>query len=152
MRELQKTENQMRKINSIILHCSATSEGKHIDTETIRQWHLQRGWDDIGYHYVIELDGSIHKGRDEGTIGAHCFGHNTDSIGICYVGGLTSDGKQPKDTRTEEQKKSLYKLTKDLQDKYNIPLSEIHCHNEFANKACPSFSIETFKEELINQG
>lgn len=89
-----------RNIIEIIVHCSATPEGKDFTVEQIRQWHLQRGFTDIGYHYVIYRDGSIHKGRDESIIGAHCTGHNTISIGICYIGGMDSANKNPKDTRT----------------------------------------------------
>lgn len=140
----------MRKITSIILHCAATPEGKDIKTSDIKQWHLKQGWSDIGYHYVIELDGSIHYGRPESTIGAHCKGYNNFSIGICYVGGLTSDGKKAKDTRTEAQKKSLYKLVNELMNKYNLTLSDVHCHNEYAKKDCPSFNITTFRNEIKN--
>jgi N-acetylmuramoyl-L-alanine amidase len=126
-----------RNIKELIVHCSATPEGKDYSVDTIRQWHLQRGFSDIGYHYVIYRDGSIHIGRDESIIGAHCTGHNTNSIGVCYIGGCASDGKTPKDTRTTEQKQSLVKLLKELKTKY--PQASIHSHKDFANKACPSF-------------
>ena len=126
-----------RNIKELIVHCSATPEGKDYSVDTIRQWHLQRGFSDIGYHYVVYRDGSIHIGRDESIIGAHCTGHNTNSIGICYIGGCASDGKTPKDTRTTEQKQSLVKLLKELKTKY--PQASIHSHKDFANKACPSF-------------
>ena len=126
-----------RTIKELIVHCSATPEGKDYSIDTIRQWHLQRGFSDIGYHYVIYRDGSIHIGRDESIIGAHCTGHNTNSIGVCYIGGCASDGKTPKDTRTTEQKQSLVKLLKELKTKY--PQASIHGHRDFSNKACPSF-------------
>lgn len=126
-----------RNIKELIVHCSATPEGKDYSVDTIRQWHLQRGFSDIGYHYVVYRDGSIHIGRDESIIGAHCTGHNTNSIGICYIGGCASDGKTPKDTRTTEQKQSLVKLLKELKTKY--PQASIHSHKDFTNKACPSF-------------
>lgn len=126
-----------RNIKELIVHCSATPEGKDYSVDTIRQLHLQRGFSDIGYHYVIYRDGSIHIGRDESIIGAHCTGHNTNSIGVCYIGGCASDGKTPKDTRTTEQKQSLVKLLKELKTKY--PQASIHGHRDFANKACPSF-------------
>lgn len=126
-----------RNIKELIVHCSATPEGKDYSVDTIKQWHLQRGFSDIGYHYVIYRDGSIHIGRDESIIGAHCTGHNTNSIGVCYIGGCASDGKTPKDTRTTEQKQSLVKLLKELKAKY--PQASIHGHRDFANKACPSF-------------
>lgn len=126
-----------RNIKELIVHCSATPEGKDFTVSQIREWHLQRGFSDIGYHYVIYRDGSIHIGRDESIIGAHCTGHNTNSIGVCYIGGCASDGKTPKDTRTTEQKQSLVKLLKELKTKY--PQASIHGHRDFANKACPSF-------------
>ena len=126
-----------RTIKELIVHCSATPEGKDYSVDTIRQWHLQRGFSDIGYHYVIYRDGSIHIGRDESIIGAHCTGHNTNSIGVCYIGGCASDGRTPKDTRTTEQKQSLVKLLKELKTKY--PKASIHGHRDFSSKACPSF-------------
>ena len=126
-----------RTIKELIVHCSATPEGKDYSVDTIRQWHLQRGFSDIGYHYVIYRDGSIHIGRDESIIGAHCTGHNTNSIGVCYIGGCAFDGKTPKDTRTTEQKQSLVKLLKELKTKY--PQASIHGHRDFSSKACPSF-------------
>lgn len=126
-----------RKIKEIIVHCSATPEGKDYSVDTIRKWHLQRGFSDIGYHYLIHLDGSISKGRDESIIGAHCVGHNAYSIGVCYIGGVDKDGKIPKDTRTIAQKQSLLDLLKKLKDKYKE--ASIHSHRDYANKACPSF-------------
>ena len=129
-----------RNIKEIIVHCSATPEGKDFTVAQIKQWHLQRGFSDIGYHYVIYRDGSIHLGRSEAVSGAHCTGHNTISIGICYIGGCASDGKTPKDTRTPAQKAALIKLLKELKAKY--PKATIHGHREFANKACPSFDAK----------
>lgn len=137
-----------RQIKELIIHCSATPEGKDYTVDTIRQWHLQRGFSDIGYHFVIYRDGSIKEGRNVNTVGAHCTGHNSNSIGICYIGGCDASGKIAKDTRTDAQKKSLVKLVKDLMIKYGLSKSQIHGHYEFANKACPSFKIESFKNEL----
>lgn len=127
----------MRDIKEIIVHCSATPEGKDFTVSDIKKWHLQRGFSDVGYHYVIYRDGSINKGRDESIIGAHCTGHNKYSIGVCYIGGVKADGKTPKDTRTEAQKNSLLTLLRELKAKY--PKASIHSHRDYANKACPSF-------------
>lgn len=139
----------MRKIDKIIIHCSATPEGKDVKTETIRDWHINGNhWNDIGYHYVIELDGSIHEGRKENVIGAHCYGQNANSIGICYVGGVAKDGKTPKDTRTPEQKKALIKLVKSIMQKYKLKPNCVYGHYNFAKKACPSFKIGPFRNEL----
>lgn len=129
----------MRKIDKIILHCAATKEGQHFTVEDIDRWHKQRGFNKIGYHFVIYLDGSVHKGRDIAEIGAHCLGQNANSIGICYIGGLDANGK-PKDTRTDAQKAALKTLVDDLSVKY--PSATIHGHNEFANKACPCFDVK----------
>ena len=84
----------MRKINKIIIHCSATPEGREVSVDTIRKWHLKRRFSDIGYHYVIGLDGTIHKGRPIEKVGAHCSYENIGSIGICYVGGMSKDMKK----------------------------------------------------------
>ena len=130
-----------RKIDKIIIHCSATREGQHIDVDTIRDWHTNgRGWSDIGYHYVIYLDGTVHPGRPVEKSGAHTKGQNANSIGICYIGGVETDGKTPKDTRTPEQKAALDNLLFVLTDIFTN--TTIHGHNEFAAKACPSFDVQ----------
>ena len=131
----------MRKIDEILVHCAATPEGKNFTVEDIDRWHKARGFKKIGYHFVIYNDGSIHKGRDIEEVGAHCTGHNSRSIGICYIGGVAKDGKTPKDTRTEPQKIALLELLKELKVKY--PKAEIYGHRDFANKACPSFDAKT---------
>lgn len=133
----------MRKITKIIIHCAATPEGKDYTVEQIRNWHVKgRGWKDIGYHYVIYRDGSVHNGRPVEQIGAHTSGQNANSIGICYIGGITNDGKKtPKDTRTPAQKLALVQLIKKLKELYGGTIT-IHGHNEFANKACPSFKVK----------
>ena len=136
----------MRKINKIILHCSATPEGRQHDVADIRRWHLKRGFNDIGYHYLIHIDGTIEEGRPLNKQGAHCSGQNRGSIGICYVGGMSKDMKKAKDTRTQAQKDSLIKLMHELIYKYNKDMT-IHGHNEYANKACPSFNVQ---EEYAN--
>lgn len=129
---------KMRKIDKIIIHCSATSEGVAFFARDIDRWHKERGFKKIGYHYVIDLDGTVEKGRDEDEIGAHCTGENSNSIGICYIGGLDSTGKKAKDTRTLQQKAALWWLICELWKKYGyIP---VHGHNEYANKACPCFN------------
>mgnify|MGYP003624171788 FL=1 len=137
----------MRSLQKIIIHCSATPEGRDVQTKEIKQWHLDRGWSDIGYHFVIQLDGSIHDGRPVELSGAHAKGHNADSIGICYVGGVDEDG-EPKDTRGTEQVSSLLDLVLDLRASYGKQMS-VHGHNEFSEKACPSFDVQ---EEFQNIG
>lgn len=126
-----------RKITEIIVHCSATAEGRDFTIADITRWHKQRGFSTIGYHYVVYRDGSVHNGRDIDVSGAHCTGHNANSIGVCYIGGCAADNLTPKDTRTSAQKESLLKLLKKLRTLY--PKAKIHGHRDFANKACPSF-------------
>jgi len=130
----------MRELNRIMLHCSATKEGKDYSVETIRDWHVKgRGWSDIGYHWVIRLDGSIEVGRPLEKSGAHTKGHNKDSVGVCYIGGCDADGK-PKDTMNPEQEKAWRMIVLSLRTLYGD--LTIHGHNEFAKKACPSFIVK----------
>lgn len=131
----------MRPIDSIIIHCSATPEGKHFTAADIRRWHKAQGWSDIGYHYVILLDGTVQEGRPISQPGAHCKGMNARSIGICYIGGLSADGKTPKDTRTTAQKAAMHALVERLARQYGLTAAQIHGHNEYAAKACPSFNV-----------
>ena len=128
----------MRKITELIIHCSATPEGKDYTVADIDRWHKARGFKMIGYHYVIYRDGSIHTGRPLEMVGAHCTSHNAHSIGICYIGGLDRSGN-PKDTRTQVQKDVLWSLVKSLQKRF--PDATVHGHREFANKACPCFEV-----------
>lgn len=138
----------MRDINRIIIHCSATPEGRDIDAATIRGWHVnERKWSDIGYHYVIKLNGEIESGRPLDISGAHVKGHNADSIGICYIGGMDED-MNPKDTMLECQEESLRELIFSLRMVWDKHLT-LHGHNEYASKACPSFKVsEKFKDIL----
>lgn len=136
----------MREIKEIIIHCADTPEGRNDTAADIRRWHKAKGWSDIGYHYIIDLDGTIEAGRDIEVIGAHCNGHNTNSIGICYVGGCDKNLK-PKDTRTEAQKASLLLLLKYLRQRY--PKAKIYGHRDFNNtKPCPSFDAKSEYAEL----
>lgn len=128
----------MRNINKIIVHCSATPEGKDFSVADIRRWHLQRGFADIGYHFVIYRDGSVNIGRPLHKSGAHCSGHNKNSIGVCYIGGCETHTQKPKDTRTSAQKDSLVRLITELRQQF--PNASVHGHNQFANKACPCFN------------
>lgn len=134
-----------RRITEIIVHCTATPEGRSYTVGDIRKWHRQKGWSDIGYHYVVYLDGSIHEGRSVDMIGAHTVNHNAHSIGVCYVGGVDSQ-MRAKDTRTEVQKDSLVKLLKELKKIY--PTARIYGHRDFAAKACPSFDAKTEYKDI----
>ena len=134
----------MRTITEIIIHCTATRPNAICTVESIRRYHRSLGWHDIGYHYVIYLDGSVHTGRPVEQPGAHTEGHNAQSIGIAYVGGLDADGHAA-DTRTEAQRLALLQLVKDLKEEH--PITSIHGHNEFANRACPCFDVQQWRRE-----
>ncbi len=136
-------------ITEIIVHCSATREGADFHASDIDRWHKRRGYKKIGYHYVVTLDGSIEGGRLENEVGAHCVGHNSNSIGVCYIGGLSADGKAATDTRTDAQKKALEQLLRHLVKKY--PQATIHSHRDYANKACPSFDATTEYKHLTQR-
>lgn len=141
-----------RIINEVIVHCTATKEGQHYTIDDIRKWHKARGFSDIGYHYVIYLDGTIHNGRDVNISGAHCLNHNSHSIGVCYVGGVDKNNRA-KDTRTDKQKEAFNKLLASLKILY--PKARILGHRDTSPdingngliepnewiKDCPSFDV-----------
>lgn len=143
-----------RSITEIIVHCSATPEGKDFTVDDIRHWHKQRGFTDVGYHYIIYRNGHIVNGRDVDLVGAHCTNHNSHSIGICYIGGMDAQNKKPKDTRTLAQKAALLSLLVDLRKLY--PNAAIIGHRDTSPdlngngtvepsefiKACPSFDAK----------
>ena len=131
----------MRKINEIIIHCSDSPISMDIGVDTIREWHVkERGFSDVGYHYVIKLDGTIEQGRSLDKMGAHCRGRNRHSVGVCYIGGRVEDSTDPKDTRTPEQRKSLESLVKGLKIVFNI--SEVSPHYKYSTKTCPNFNVD----------
>ena len=130
----------MRNINEIIIHCAATPEGRAFTVDDIRRWHKAQGFRDVGYHSRVALDGAVCPGRPLNEVGAHCKGHNAHSIGICYIGGLTADGKQPKDTRTPSPRIALEALV--LLLRLRFPRATVHGHREFAAKACPCFEVK----------
>lgn len=146
----QRFKKSKRTITELIVHCSATPEGVDYTVDDIRRWHRQQGWSDIGYHYVVYRNGLIVDGRDVDLIGAHCLkgGHNTHSIGICYVGGVDKDDvKKSKDTRTHEQRAALKAILIDLKRLY--PNAKIYGHRDFdKGKDCPSFDARTEYSEL----
>lgn len=129
----------MRHLNEIIIHCSGTPFIKNFRAADIDRWHKAKGWDGIGYHFVIDLDGTVEVGRPIEKAGAHCQGHNANSIGICYIGGTAVDGKTPLDSRTTPQKIAMRALVTSLQAVYGI--SKVTGHNAYANKACPCFQV-----------
>ena len=143
----------MRAVNKIVIHCSATPEGRNVSAATIDAWHRKRGFNQIGYHYVIGLDGKIEAGRPVNIMGAHVGGGgNRASNGIAYIGGVDANLKA-KDTRTEAQKVALIKIIKILKNIY--PEASIHGHRDYSvdrdgdgveaheyMKMCPCFDAE----------
>ena len=142
----------MRPITEIIIHCSATKEGANFKAADIRRWHTTpppkgNGWKDIGYHYVVDLDGTIEQGRPPDQVGAHTKDHNAKTIGICYVGGRDANGNV-KDTRTAAQKAAIEKLVKALKTCFPT-ITKVRGHRDYAAKACPSFDARTEYQRLV---
>lgn len=136
----------MRTITLIIVHCSANRVGSALRMTDIDRYHRSLGWKGCGYHYVIPTDGTIEAGRPEEKVGAHCKNHNRHSIGVCYIGGLSEDGK-PMDTRTEAQRAALRNLLERLHKKY--PKALIVGHRDLEpQKACPCFDVVNEFHEL----
>ena len=137
----------MRHIDTIIIHCTATRpnflQGKSAKQKTaeVRRWHVSdRGWSDIGYHYLIDRDGTVTEGRPLERTGAHAKGHNTGSVGISLFGGRGGNvSDQFEDNFTEDQDLALRELIAKL--KADHPITKIIGHNEVANKACPTFVV-----------
>jgi len=127
----------MRDITKIIIHCTATPASMDLTPETLRQWHLDKGWSDCGYHYYIDRQAVVHTMRPAEKIGAHCKGHNRDSIGIAMAGG--AENGEPVFNFTRTQMLTVDNLAKHLAELYNCT---IHGHNEFSSKACPSYNVK----------
>ena len=131
----------MRTITLIIVHCSANRAGSALRMADIDSYHCSLGWIGCGYHYVIPTDGTIEPGRPEEMVGAHCKNHNRHSIGVCYIGGLSKDGK-PADTRTDAQRIALRNLLERLRRRY--PDALIVGHRDLdPQKVCPCFDVAT---------
>ena len=159
----------MRRIDLIVIHCTASRPDQHITMEQLDKMHKARGWKCCGYHYYITRDGQLHFGRPEEMVGAHARHYNAHSIGICYEGGIDEKGRAA-DTRTPAQKLTLHSLLIALKADY--PNAEIvgHCelpeqrmpselvrswlsrdgsrpsHLEGVHKACPCFSCSEYRD------
>lgn len=132
----------MRTIKSIIIHCTASPDYLDIGASTIKKWHLERGWNDIGYHYVIRRNGEIEKGREDSVVGSHAKGANSNSIGVVWVGT---------NVPSPEQEKSLFSLIHFLMGKYNIKIENVlgHCEAVKTDKTCPNLNMNRVRAELI---
>ena len=136
----------MRLINEIIVHCSDTECDKDFKAADIDRWHKARGFKCIGYHFVVDLDGTIERGRRLYEVGAHCEGRNKNSIGICYIGGRRNGVLE--DTRTPAQKVAMDILIASLCTVFpNI--DRICGHRDYAAKACPCFDAVAEYSEFI---
>tara|TARA_B100001057_G_C22633559_1_gene865343 strand:- start:48 stop:716 length:669 start_codon:yes stop_codon:yes gene_type:complete len=139
----------MRKINQIIVHCTATRpdwwEKKTVDEQVkeVTRWHLDRGFSDIGYHFLVSRSGEVVQGRPVEKSGAHAKGHNSDSIGVAMFGGFGSDAD---DLATEHftplQLAATYDLIRKLQGQYNVKNENVIGHNRISSKSCPGFRVQ----------
>jgi N-acetylmuramoyl-L-alanine amidase len=149
------TRRTQEHIKKLIVHCAATPNGKHFSAEQIDQWHADRGFKrnpadiggheptlrHIGYHYVVYVNGGLRNGRQELEIGAHCQGHNSDSVGICLIGT---------DKFTPAQFLTLRKFIESFRRRY--PGATLHGHREFSAKACPGFDLRAWIEKGMPNG
>lgn len=135
------TTKERSSTNWIVVHCSATQAKADIGAAEIDRWHRQRGWQCIGYHYVIRRDGTLETGRDDRVVGAHVEGHNSDSVGICMAGGIDAEGKA-ENNFTEAQFATLRRLCHELKIKY--PAAIVQGHRDFpgVKKDCPCFPVK----------
>lgn len=128
-----------RTTNRIFIHCSATRPEQDIGAAEINRWHKENGWSGIGYHGVIRRNGSFEFARDFVSVGAHAKGFNSDSVAVCLIGGVGATGN-PENNFTDAQFDTLRKTLGFLKKVY--PMAEIVGHNQFSNKACPSFDVQ----------
>ncbi|NPE14008.1 MULTISPECIES: N-acetylmuramoyl-L-alanine amidase [Xylanibacter] len=153
-----------QELKYLVLHCTATPEGRDVSAAEIRRWHTSpvsaggRGWKQVGYTDLVHLNGSVERlvannedaWVDPWEITNGAKGYNSISRHIVYAGGVAADGKTPKDTRTAAQKAALEKYVKDFHTAH--PKVKIIGHNQVAAKACPSFDVSAWLREIgINQ-
>ena len=125
------------KPNEIIIHCSDTPTGRAVSASDIHSWHLQRGWNGIGYHWIIGIDGKLEQGRPEYWQGSHCKGHNFNTLGVCLIG---------RGEYTELQELTLATLVHSIRQRHDI--KSIKGHNEYdTNKTCPMFDVQEWVED-----
>lgn len=132
----------------IVVHCSASGHNSTWGWKEINQMHVRdNGWSSIGYHVVIKRDGTIEAGRPLDTVGAHAAPINSESVGVCLVGGLNGSRKDPFGKNfTKEQEVSLVAVLKELAALY--PDAKIIGHHDVANKECPAFDVKAWWANL----
>lgn len=145
------TDHQIKRriTDMIVVHCSDTPADRDIGAKEIKQWHVkERGWRDIGYHFVIRRDGTREMGRNIDDIGSHVAGFNSCSVGICLIGGRGSDGKG-EENFTKAQYDALWEVIGILHIHY--PKAEVLGHRDLnAGKECPSFDVKRWYVERAN--
>mgnify|MGYP003642311506 FL=1 len=127
-------------MKELIIHCSATPNGRHHNADEIHRWHLDNGWDGIGYHWVITVDGKLQAGRPEYWMGSHARGHNQSSIGVCMIGT---------DEFNSEQWAILENLVREKMIQY--PGIKVIGHNEVSSKTCPGFDVQWWLKNKLNK-
>lgn len=153
-----------KELKYLVIHCTATREGREVSAAEIRRWHTSpvsaggRGWKQVGYTDLVHLNGSVERlvannedaWVDDWEITNGAKGYNSVSRHVVYAGGVAADGKTAKDTRTTAQKVALEKYVKDFHAAH--PKVKIIGHNQVAAKACPSFDVQAWLREIgINQ-
>ena len=138
----------MRQIKFLVVHCTATKPSHDVGVDIVRKWHRQRGWSDVGYHYIIRRDGRLEAGRPEAIVGAHVAGHNKYSIGISLSGGVNENTLQPEMNYTDAQMETLEEWLKDAKKRF--PDAVIQGHRDFSGvaKACPCFDVKPWLKEI----
>ena len=148
-----------KEIKYLVIHCAATPEGREVTADDIRGWHTSpapkgRGWKQVGYTDLFHLDGEVERlvannedsYVDSREITNGVAGINSVSRHIVYAGGLAKDAKTPKDTRTPAQAAALKKYALDMVRRF--PRIKVAGHNQFANKACPSFDVPNWLRSI----
>lgn len=134
--------NLTRPVDLLVIHCTATPPEMDIGVKEIRKWHMDKGWSDVGYHWVIRRDGTIEDGRPVNLIGAHTRGYNKKSLGLAMVGGV-DENMRPEANFTGKQWHSLGLMCRGT--RAVLPKIAIQGHNEFDfGKACPSFPVQNW--------
>lgn len=133
----------MRAIRKIVVHHSASPS---VSMEKIEQWHKERGFSEVGYHYVIQAGGLVRLGRKAQQIGAHCKGHNSDSIGVCVVGSFEDGTPVP-----GSQWVALVSVVSDLMRQYGLSVRDVYGHKELGKTLCPGFDPVLLRDELADE-
>jgi len=141
-------KRELNSITTIFVHCSATPPNRDVTVKDIDTWHKNKGWDQIGYHYYIDIHGVAHQGRSIDRVGAHAKGNNYNSIGICYAGGV-DENNTPQDTLTAAQQRTMANIILALGCVLQRSLL-LRGHKEVSTKSCPSFNVqEKFRKEQL---